>query len=165
MPNRPALRRAALAAAVGAALALASLSAAAAGRVEVRFVEPARYTDAGFGAREIERTTAQLGAALRSLGARLPDGQTLTLEILDVDLAGRTVPGSARDTRVLTGGADWPRITLRWTLAGAGEPRSGEETVSNLDYLEQRIGGSTGEPLEHERRMLERWFERRFVAP
>lgn len=158
------LRRVALA----AALALMALAgpAQAAGIVRVSFVQPERYTDAGFGQVERERSTDRLAAIFQELARRLPDGQTLDIEVLDVDLAGRVPIGSVHDTRVLTGGADWPRIKLRYNLDVGGTVQHGEETVSDMNYLQTRILGSRAdEPLAYERRMLERWFEERFLTP
>lgn len=164
MSHSPTFRRAAL----GAALALAALAgnAHAAGVMTVSFVEPEHYSDVGFGSVERERTTARLAAIFKDLGQRLPDGQTLKVEVLDVDLAGRVPHNSVHETRVLTGGADWPRIKLRYTLDTGGSVQTREETVSDMSYLQTPIYGSRAdEPLAYERRMLERWFEARFLTP
>ncbi|NHK98122.1 DUF3016 domain-containing protein [Rubrivivax benzoatilyticus] len=164
MPHLFPIRHAAL----GAALALAALAgpAQAAGVVQVSFVEPERYTDVGFGAVERERTTDRLAAIFQDLARRLPDGQVLTVEVLDVDLAGHVPVGNVNDTRVLTGGADWPRITLRYRLEAGGSVQTRDETVSDLNYLQNRLfGGRADEALAYERRMLERWFEARFLTP
>jgi hypothetical protein len=149
---------------VVAALA-AALSCRAAGLVEVSFVEPGKYIDAGSSSVDIERTTKALGAYLKKLGSDLPDGQTLQIEILDIDLAGwvRTTPRA--DTRVLRGTADGPRIKLRYTLQADGRfLAAGEETVVDLDYLNQRWRDPPQSDLPYEERMLERWFEQRFGA-
>ncbi|MBZ8142462.1 hypothetical protein CLD22_21500 [Rubrivivax gelatinosus] len=164
MTIRSRSRRATFAAAV-IGLASAAGSAAAAGAVELKFVEPARYTDAGFGSYETERTTKRLEAIFQRLSQRLPDGSKLAIEVLDVDLAGRTVPSSVHDQRVLTGGADWPRITLRYTLQADGQTRSGEDRLSDMSYLDTPLrGAGANEPLAYEQRMIERWFDDRFVA-
>jgi hypothetical protein len=164
MSHSTSFRRAAL----GAALALAALTgnAHAAGVLTVSFVDPAQYSDVGFGSVERERTTTRLTAIFKDLGQRLPDGQTLKVEVLDVDLAGRVPPNAVHDTRVLTGGADWPRVKLRYTLDAGGTVQTREETVSDMSYLQTPIYGSRAdEPLAYERRMLESWFEARFLNP
>jgi len=155
-------------AALGAAIVLAALAgnAQAAGVLTVSFVDAEHYSDVGFGSVERERTTTRLAAIFKDLGQRLPDGQTLKVEVLDVDLAGRVPLNAVHDTRVLTGGADWPRIKLRYTLDAGGKAQTREETVSDMSYLQTPIYGSRAdEPLAYERRMLERWFEERFLTP
>lgn len=147
---------------VAAALATA-LSCRAAGLMEVNFVEPSKYIDAGSSAVDIERTTKALGEYLQSLGRDLPDGQTLRIDVLDIDLAGwvRTTPRA--DTRVLRGNADGPRIKLRYTLQADGrELAAGEETVADLYYLNPRFRDPPQSNLPYEEQMLERWFEQRF---
>ena len=54
------------------------------------------------------------------LGRRLPDGQTLTIAVLDLDLAGSLRPTPTGELRVLRGGADWPSMSLRYTLQADG---------------------------------------------
>ena len=154
-----------LAAALAAALLSAPLQAQAAGTVEVRFIEPRHFTDAGFGELATGRTTQALAEHLKRLGRALPDGQTLRIEVLDVDLAGNVKPGRRGDIRVLRGGADWPRIKLRYTLTeGARTLRSGEETLSDLNYLGTPPRGADSGLLPYEERLLSRWFGERFVA-
>jgi hypothetical protein len=134
--------------------------------VEVTFVEQDKFSDAGFAQHEREANLKVLAAHLQQLGQRsLLAGQTLKVTVTDVDLAGRVVPGSVRDLRVLNGGADWPRIELRYTLqAGSQTLTSGEERVSDMNYLMHASYPRVGEPLAHEKRMLDTWFAARFPA-
>ncbi len=144
-------------------LLLFSLPAAA--DVSVSFLDPSRYTDAGRDPGEVERNTAEIGKYLEGLGLRyLKPGQSLKIEVLDIDLAGRPRMhgGSANDIRVLTGGADWPRIKLKYTLEAKGEaPRSAEEDLSDMGYLQNP--DRTGASLAYEKRMLDDWFRARFA--
>lgn len=142
--------------------------AQAAGTVEVRFVDPDRYRDAGRGELEVERTTRNLEQFIRRLGRQLPDGQTLRVDVLDVDLAGELRPlfRGHDDIRLMRGGADWPRMTLRYTLTGADGRtlQSGEETISDMNYQQSNLRARTdSEPLAYDHRMLEHWFGERFV--
>ena len=133
--------------------------------VSVSFQEASRYTDAGDDPVEVERNTAVLGKHLEALGRRyLKPGQTLTIEVLDVDLAGRPHlrAGRGTDVRVMNGGADWPRIKLQYTLETQGEaPRSAEESISDMGYLQNP--DRTGQSLAYEKRMLDDWFRTRFA--
>jgi hypothetical protein len=151
-----------------AAAALLALGAAAqaAGSVEVKFAANDKLTDAGRGSYDIDQTVKALGEHIKSLGAKLPDGQALAVEVLDVDLAGELRPTrSGREIRVLRGRADWPRVTLRYTLSADGKTvKAGEEQLADMNYLMQGVGTRRGEAYSYERRMLDRWFAERFVA-
>lgn len=149
-----------------ALLALAATTpAAASGRAEVRWAEPSHFTDAGFGAREIERTQRVLGAHIERLAARLPDGQVLAVEVRDVDLAGELEMFTADQLRVLGRAPDRPRLDLRFELRAGGEVlRRGEAVLTDLAYLDHGVGLRRGEPLEHERRLLDRWFDEQIAS-
>lgn len=143
---------------------LASPPAQAAGTVSVSFVEPENFTDAGHWSPDRERHLRELEQFLQRLGQRLPDGQTLAIEVLDVDLAGEVWPRSAREVRILRGGIDWPAITLRYALREGGKAvASGEERITDMGYLVGQRPRSTLGELPYEKRMLEDWFKQRFV--
>jgi hypothetical protein len=148
-----------------AALLAASMSYAA-GTVQVSFVEPEKFADMRDRAWRVEDNVKALDKVLTEAAQTyVADGQTLKIEVLDVDLAGETRPGTgAFDTRVLRGRADWPRITLRWRLEGAGlsAPRSGQAVIQDMAYL-QRVPPSLADThLVYERRMLGEWFRDQF---
>lgn len=159
------MKRVLLSMLLGAGAALAQ-----AGVVEVGFMQPDRYHDAGRTARERDETQQALAGHLRQLGERLlPARQTLKIEVLDIDLAGELRPGPAGsdEIRVMRGGADWPRIALRYEWRdGDRLLSSGEERLADLDYLAHAatLPGRSG-PLPYEKRLLERWFNERFAAP
>src|SRR5262249_16494318 len=79
--------------------------------VEVSFIHPERYTDAGFGSSETQANCDEIARHLERLGQRyLGTGQDLKIDVLDVDLAGRPHIGVG-DFRVMrSSGADWPRM-------------------------------------------------------
>lgn len=157
--------RAALATAAAFA-ALTAGTAHAAGKVEVGYVKPEQFSDAGRFASDREQVQKTLTEFLVGMGRDLLDGQTLRIDILDIDLAGELVPQSARDIRVLRGGADWPRIRLRYALSGPGGPmKSGEVRLMDMNYLQS---GMRPEPrdteLPYEKRMLRQWFRATIAA-
>lgn len=158
----------ALRALAGAGLALALWSAgpaAATGRADVQYVAAERFTDAGFGPRELARTQRVLSAHLAQLARRLPDGQVLRVEVRDIDLAGTLEMLAFDQLRVLGGAPDRPRLDLHYELSdGTQLLASGEAVLTDLGYLERgRVGQRRGEPLEHERRLLDRWFAEHIV--
>lgn len=142
------------------------VSAAWAGTAQVTWVEPERYTDIGRNAVDRERVLATLAEHLEKLAARLPAGQTLQVDVTDVDLAGEVHPYGRwawDDVRVLRGTTDWPRVSLRWTLRGAdgGTLRQGQDELSDMAYLFRSNPGHLGP----EKRLFQRWFSARFEAP
>jgi len=144
-------------------LATVLTPALAAGTVQVSFIGADRFADAGPTARDVDATERVLTSWLQALGKRyLPDGQTLKIEITDIDLAGEIRPGARGNTRLTQGGADWPRVTLRYTLDGGTGPVSAGETVADLDYL-RRTEVLPPDPLRYEKRMLDHWFKARFA--
>ena len=149
------------------ASAASAVAAATAGTVTVSFVGASGYADAGATPWEIEANSTALARHLQGLGTRyLPAGQTLAVEILDVDLAGTTRPSrrAGADLRVVRGGADWPRIRLRYTLDAPGQPaRGAEESLADMDYTHGLPSARGSEPLHYEKRLLDTWFKARFV--
>ena len=151
---------------LAAALSLGTPSQAA-GTIEVKYLAPENYTDIGFGSYERERTLKSLSDYLQSLAKQLPDGQTLRLEVLDIDLAGEIRHWGAQEVRVLRGRADWPHVNLRYTLSAApsGMLKSGDAHLSDMSYLYNlNIGTRRYGDLAYEKRMLNQWFEQNFVA-
>jgi hypothetical protein len=147
-----------------AAAALAGV--AQAGTVNVTFQQPTRFADAGDWRGDEDANLQELSRHFQALASRLPANQSLSVEVLDVDLAGDVRPGrvSARDFRVLRGGADWPRMTLRYRLESGGTVlKSGEESIADMDYANRfRVKGQA-ETLYYEKRMIDDWFRARVL--
>ena len=154
---------------IGVALCAALFAAAAqaAGVVKVSFVQPDQFTDVKDRLLSKERNLDLLKRHLEQAAAPyVADGQTLTVEVLDVDLAGDTRHSERSDLRVLKGGADWPRIQLRYALESPGQPvRRGEARVQDMSYLVHRLSPPNDGALAYERRMLDTWFRDEFAAP
>jgi len=151
---------------VAYALALAAAPAFA-GPVEVTFVEADRYVDAG-NTRWDERQNLQvLAMHLKSLGQRhLPADQSLSVEVLGLDLAGQMWPTRGGwEVRIVRGMADWPRMTVRYTLRDANGQtlRQGQENIGDPGYTFRRAEVGPSDPLRHEKRMLDDWFRKGFA--
>ena len=134
--------------------------------VEVSFVDPAHCTDAGNDPSDARSNEETLARHLRSLGSQyLAPRQSLEIRVLDIDLAGTVRPplGQISPLRIQRGGADWPRIKLRYTLReDGGIVSQGEELVADMNYLHDARMVGNAVPLAHEKRMLENWFRKRF---
>ena len=151
---------------IAAAVALAA-GTAAAGTADVKFVDPGRYDDPGKYVGEAEQFRGELTRHLQRLAERqLPGDQVLTIEVLDIDLAGEPrVNGRLDNPRIVKGHADWPRIELRYTLrAGDQVLASGQELVQDMGYMNTTLVDTSSESLPYEKRMLTRWFAERFPA-
>ncbi|MDE2146010.1 MAG: DUF3016 domain-containing protein [Burkholderiales bacterium] len=149
-----------------AGLAAPALAAPLGGRAEVGYLHPSRFSDLGQTPYERQQAMATLTAFLQSLARQLPAGRTLEVQFTDIDLAGRLLPLGTREVRVLTGRADWPRLDLRYTLTEGGRTlASGRADLADLDYLANTafLDPRLGE-LPYEKRLLQRWFTRTFVA-
>lgn len=134
--------------------------AQAAGKVELNWVEPEKFSDIGFGHADRNAALQALGDHITRLGRQLPDGQTLKIEVTDVNLAGETRFAPARDLRVLRGRADWPTMQLRYTLVADGrELRAGQARLADMNYLFTTRNDDYG----YEKRMIDNWFRAEFA--
>ena len=144
--------------AVSGLLALAAGTASA--DVTVNYVEQERFTDLPFTPWERESVLKELTEHFTRLGAKLPVGQNLRIDVRDVDLAGREYPGrGARDLRIVKNGAEWPRIDLHYTIESNGQVvRSGDGQLRDMSFMD-RTNRSTGSDfLRYEKRMIDDWF-------
>ena len=152
-----------------AALLLVCAGAAqAGGTVNVSFIEPEHFTDAGERSYYYSPTTLKvIEQYLHDLGQRyLADGQVLKIDVTNIDLAGWPQPAAGRGqgVRIVRGSADFPRISLRYTLEGNGQPtQQGEETLADFDYTNTLRPSTGAYSLRYEKLMLEAWFKARFV--
>ena len=138
----------------------------AAGQVNVSVQPIDQLSDVGRGSFDAERNVKLLQSHFESLASRLRDGQTLDVEVLDVDMAGELKPlRNGTQLRVLRGGADWPMLSLRWTLKdGERTVDSREERISDMSYLMVPLRRADNSPLAYEQRLIDRWFDERFGA-
>ncbi|MPY73286.1 MAG: DUF3016 domain-containing protein [Alphaproteobacteria bacterium] len=152
---------------VSAFLATASPCLAA---VEVVFLHPEAYSDAslynGYGAKGQEPALRGIREHLQRLGERyLKPGDTLKIEVLDIDLAGRFEwwRPYAYDVRILRD-ITWPRMKLRYVLDENGRRVAcPEEFVSDQAYLMNAAMRSSMDPLKYEKSMLDDWFRARIA--
>lgn len=149
-------------------LLAAATTGAVAGGLVVRFVNPEKYTDASYSqpvATESDRNQVlrDVEQHLQRLTERgLPSGDTLAVDVLDIDLAGHFPPGGA-DVRVVTD-VTGPRIRLRYTLSTNGQPPTpgGEEVLSDLNFMVPSNRYPSSDRLRYEKTLLDRWFAQRF---
>jgi hypothetical protein len=152
-------------------LALAGVFAMAAGgaaaAVTVTWLAPEKYADVPRDSTARDSMMHDLTDHFTWLGTALPPGQDLRIEVLDIDLAGREEPSArvVRDVRVMRGGADWPRMRLRFSVEANGQVlKSGEAQLSDMDYMAKVSRYAEDEPQRYEKAMIDRWFEKT-IAP
>ena len=147
-----------------AGLALLASSAAWAG-TEVQFSTPDQYTDVPFNPQERDEVLKELSRHFEKLGASLPPGQTLKIDVTDVDLAGRENPSlrAGQDIRVMNGRVDWPRMRLHYVLEQDGKViRSGDAALSDMSYLSRINHYFSNEKLRYEKLMIDDWYANTF---
>lgn len=144
--------------------ALLACSAALA-EVNVTYVKPEDYSDVPRNQIDRERTLKEFSDYFATLNKKLPPGQDLKIEVLDIDLAGRLYPRrAADDIRIMNGGADWPRMHLRYTLEENGQVlRSGDDQIADMNYQWKRSNYFDSDPMRYEKQMLDDWFNKAIV--
>ena len=148
--------------------ALAAMFALGAGTasagVVVNYVNPERFVDLPGGDWEREQVLRELGKYFEKLGKDLPAGQDLTLDILDIDLAGTEAQGqrAGGDIRIRQGINDWPYIELRYTVSANGQVlNTGTAQLKDAGYLSRPTKLSMeNDSLRYEKRMIESWFKK-----
>ncbi|WP_028101488.1 DUF3016 domain-containing protein [Pseudoduganella violaceinigra] len=153
---------------IAAALLLAAAGAASAGTVTVTFQEPEKFADVPFWEQERTQLLKELGEHFQHLGQQLPANQQLRITVTDLDLAGRVEPRRhlIHDIRVLRGGADWPTMTLQYSLEQDGKVlASGQEHLKNMMYLDGLNRYASGDALRYEKPMVDAWFRATFGSP
>jgi hypothetical protein len=137
--------------------------------VTVTYVAPEKFSDVPRLDAEREDTLKDLSRHFAKLGDKLAPGQDLRIDVLDLDMAGRLIPGILRgkDARVLSNlASDGPGVTLRYSLLQDKQVvYTGEVTLLDPHYLEHRPRYWDNVPLRYEKTMIDAWFERSFPQP
>lgn len=146
----------------GVLLALAA-GAASAGDVTVTYIQPENFSDIPTGG-EREETLRNLTTHFVKLGAKLPAGQQLRIDVLDIDMAGAEQPSGGRtDMRVKTRGA-WPRISLHYSLESNGQVIStGPAELRDTSFMDRPNRYMDHDILRYEKKMVDTWFDKTIV--
>ncbi|PXF63311.1 DUF3016 domain-containing protein [Kangiella spongicola] len=93
----------------------------------------------------------------------LPEGQMLSIKILDLDLAGHVELGSTRDIRVMKD-IHFPRMEFSYILTDdqGAVLKEGEANLKDMNYLHQDRAWKRArykEGFYYEKRMFREWFE------
>jgi len=147
----------------------ASATAGAPAPVTVTFADQDHYTDAsrrGNWAKPDPQVLDELGQYLVERATPLlGPGETLAIEVTDVDLAGMVEPtygSSMQDIRILRG-ATPPAMKLHYTLSRDGTEIASEDArLLDLNYQRNITRISSLDPLRYEKTMIDQWLSRTF---
>lgn len=145
----------------------APVAALAAGPVGVTYVAPETFRDREFRqARSRASALAEFDRWFAELGARyLPSGQSLRIEVLEMDLAGDFEPWRTgwQDVRFLRDTTP-PRIRMRWQLEQGGKViRQGDARLSDMNYLWDPRGKGDSRRFVHDKLLIQDWFRKTFA--
>jgi len=99
-----------------------------------------------------------------NLANTLPEGQTLTIEVTDLDLAGRVDFGAMHQIRIVKE-AYMPRITFTYQLVDTDKKIISEDSVKLRDssfFMRSVSKYRNHESLRYEKNMLDKWFYKQF---
>lgn len=162
---------------VGATLMVASTSSFAKADVEITWENPKKFRDvqptmqsrAKFRAQTFER----IEKYMNKLSEGLPEGQTLSMKVTNLDLAGKVWPasfvglGSGGSEVRLIKSVDIPRITFSYTLTdsdGTIIKQSEEIKLKDMGFQDRHNPFFKSESLRYEKNMLRRWFNDEFPS-
>ena len=151
--------------------ACAPMPAATPDQVRVEYVHPEAFTDVGSRYLRADSDREVLLAELRAHLARrasalIPAGQTLSVSITDVDMAGGFEPVGRDGYRRVVRNVYPARIDLRFTLAAADGSivKQGKRELRDSMFLDGRAL-YRDDPLRYEKALLDRWLEHEFESP
>lgn len=137
-----------------------------AAELDMHFQPLDKYRDLGRSVTEREDIQKALSAHFQRLAAeRLPAGQTLRIDLLEINRAGEMdlrhrLPDEIRVLREVT----WPQMEFSYVLLEGGkELKSGKASLSDMNYLHGSSARyNDGDPLRYEKPMIDRWFDSEF---
>ncbi len=138
-----------------------------AGTSEVKWTNPDDYrdVDAGEGhkAKFKAKVFADFEKHFEKLSAKLPEGQSLLIEVTDVDLAGDVNHGGMRRIRIVKD-LYFPRIKFFYQLLDENkqELSSGAENLKDMSFMMGSSLRHSNDTLAYEKNMLDEWFSETF---
>jgi hypothetical protein len=144
-------------------------------RISVEWVEPKSFRDvkdSNFSSERFRKKVFnQLEKHLNKLASDLPEGQSISFKVTDLDLAGTIEPASflgfsrsLDDVRIMRN-VDIPRIKFEYELLDdkGAVIKAEEVNLKNMNYLNDVGLASRNKPYRYEKRMLSRWFAKNII--
>lgn len=144
-------------------------------RISVEWVEPKSFRDvkdSSFSSHRFRKSVFnQLEKHLNKLASELPEGQSISFKVTDLDLAGRVEPASflgysrSLDEVRIMRNVDIPRIQFEYELLNEKGEVIKTEVVNlkNMNYLNEVGMTNRNKPYKYEKRMLSRWFSKNII--
>lgn len=154
---------------LGAALAAVSLTALATAvqaQAEVKFTDPAQFSDAGETERDREDTMKRLEEHLKAQVAKQLPGKQLKITFSDVDLAGEIEPKGAGMYRLrVLRSVTIPRLEFSYELSENGQAlKSGTAQLKDLNYQLSFNRYGSDETMRYEKKLLDDWIAKELVG-
>ena len=128
---------------------------------DYRDIRPSNETRKGFR----ERVFSSLGKHFNKLAEALPEGQSLSVTVTNIDLAGQVWPtfgAGAADIRIVDR-VDIPRMAFSYELKENGDTiKSAEVKLKEMAFMNRISRMRSSEPFGYEKAMLTRWFDNEF---
>lgn len=144
---------------------LALTTAAAQADVQVNFVNPEKFSDIkdnnGFRQPDLLK---DIEAHLVAEAGKVLPGRDVRFDVTDVDLAGEVEPFGRHGQwlRVMRSVTS-PAMVMKYEVREGGKVvRQGEVKLRDMDYQNTFNAYSNGDPLRHEKRMIDRWMQQEF---
>lgn len=141
------------------AVSLGAVASAAESMVEVKFAEPAKFTDFGEFDRDREQAMSELKRHIEKLAQRDLPGKQIRIEFTDIDLAGELEPRVAAANRIrVLRSVTIPRLQFTYAMLEDGkEVAAGKASLKDMNYQSSVNRYFDSEPLRYEKRMLDEW--------
>jgi len=110
-----------------------------------------------------ERTFKNFEKHFAKLASKLPETQTLKIDVTDVDLAGDTHIGGINSTRIVKE-IYFPRLNFSYQLVdGNGKIIKSEEVaLKDMSFMSGSNAKYRNKSLGYEKKMLDEWFKETF---
>jgi hypothetical protein len=141
--------------------------AQAAARVEIVYVNPENFTDVKDSQMALDRDREAYLTQIREYIVEraekyLPEGQTLTVTISDIDMAGDFEPWRGpqfNDVRIVKEIYP-PRVNLSFKLmdASGAVVKEGERQLRDLNFQMSATPAFSNDPLRYEKALLDNWL-------
>ena len=147
------------------ALGLMALAAVARADVQVKFIEPEKFSDIkdNNGFRQMDVLKDIEAHLVEQAGKYLP-GRDVRISVTDVNLAGEVEPFGRRVEwlRVMRT-VTLPSMIMSYEVLEAGKVvRQGQANLRDMNYQDGFNSYSSGDTLRYEKRMIDRWFKDEF---
>jgi hypothetical protein len=152
----------------GVAFIAILVSGTAHATADVTFKNVDRHIDATFERPRSEKNLQEVQDGIRKIFSvladkYLPPGQSLEIEVTDIDLAGRIEPSFGDgDIRIMQG-VSWPRLRFTYAVIEKGAVVArGQADIHDMNYLNGFNASASGDRLRYERELLSDWFRKTF---